>query len=525
MELRRNPRNTNGSKASGDLYLTTFPLLARDTPGYLGAFGTMQLVRGTQAQNRRLDSWKEIAAFFDRDERTVKRWEKERSLPVHRLPGGARGRVFAFSDELARWMQSSDLAGQDAPPVRLEEPARFEGDGPRLPVSSNGSLRLVPVAPRLAKTRWIAAAICATVVLAALALVLAYRRDFSLTRIQHSPITTDATPRQTSAAFHPNPEAQEFYLKGRYYWNKRTPADLTKAVDFFTQAIVHDPNYAQAYVGLADSYNLLREYAAMPSEEAFPRALAAAKKAVELDDSSAEAHASLAFVTFYWKWDMVAAEREFRRAIELNPNYVAAHHWYATSLILLGRLPEALQEIDRAQQLDPASTSILADKALILFHQGHLDQATALLKQIEVSQPSFFSTHRYLSYVYFEKGDIANYLAEATKSAIAARDERELAILRAAEQGWKSGGERGMLENTLRMQKKFYAEGQMSAFPLAATCARLGRSEEALQYLQASYDRHEPYFLGIRADQNLVSLHGDPAFQNLVAKAGLPPLP
>src|ERR1019366_4026317 len=181
--------------------------------------------------------------------------------------------------------------------------------------------------------------------------LLSFRHRNSPVTIWSGPPTHDtvrATPQASEAADGANvdPEAQDLYLKGRYYWDKRTPDDLNKAVDFFTQASIRDPNYAQAYVGLADCYNLLREYAAMTPEEAYPRALAAAKTAVELDDSSAEAHNSLAFVTFYWNWDVAGAEREFRRALELNPTYVVAHHWYATFLMTIGRLPEALEQID-----------------------------------------------------------------------------------------------------------------------------------------------------------------------------------
>ena len=330
---------------------------------------------------------------------------------------------------------------------------------------------------------------------------------------------------KTATATPVDPAAQALYLKGRYFWNRRTPADLTKALDFFTQAIVRDPNYAQSYVGLADCYNLLREFAAMPSEEAFPRALEAAKKAVELDDSSAEAHASLAFVMFYWNWDIAGAEREFRRAIELNPNNVAAHHWYATYLMVLGRLPEALNEVERAQELDPASTAILADKALVLFHMGRTDEATALLKQIEASQPAFFSTHKYLSHIYLSKRDYPNYLAEAAEAARLSQDKREVAIVRSAEQGFKAGGERGMLENILQLQKKFYAEGQLSPYLVARTSALLGRKEDALQSLQDSYQKHDSLLLSLRADEALLSLHNEPSFQRLVAQIGLPPLP
>ena len=213
-------------------------------------------------------------------------------------------------------------------------------------------------------------------------------------------VKASTLPRASSAPglAHPaaNREAEEFYLKGRYYWEKRTPESLTKAVDSFTQAIVHDPNYAQAYVGLADCYNLLREYTVMPSSEAYPRALAAAKKAVELDAQSSEAHASLAFVSFFGMWDVTTADREFRRAIELDPNNAVAHHWYATYLMCLNRYPESLAELERARELDPASKSVLADKGMLLFNAGQRREGIATLKQMEDNEPDFISPHRFL---------------------------------------------------------------------------------------------------------------------------------
>ncbi|MFZ0313432.1 MAG: hypothetical protein WAL85_12060 [Candidatus Korobacteraceae bacterium] len=494
----------------------------------------MPTVHETKIPNRRLDSWKEIAAFFDRDERTVKRWEKERSLPVHRLPGGSRARVFAFTSELSRWMHSLDssvetvqpdnsdspgprLASFDAPPIELPAPDRVTANNPAADAGNS---------PRNSRKPWpaIAAGTLLVAVLATgLILVLAHRRH--VLAAGHEKLPSAELPAKALTTPAPDPAAQALYLKGRYFWNRRTPADLTKALDFFTQAIVRDPNYAQPYVGLADCYNLLREFAAMPSEEAFPRALAAAKKAVELDDSSAEAHASLAFVMFYWNWDIAGAEREFRRAIELNPSYVAAHHWYATYLMVLGRLPEALKEIERAQELDPASTAILADRALVLFHMDRTEEATALLKQIEASQPAFFSTHKYLSYIYLSKRDYPNYLTEAAEAARLSQDKQELAIVHSAEQGYKTGGEREMLENILQVQKKFYAEGKLSPYFVARTSARLGQEDEALRYLQDSYQKHDSSLLSLRADEALVSLHHDPSFQKLVAQLGLPPLP
>lgn len=159
-------------------------------------------------------------------------------------------------------------------------------------------------------------------------------------------------PTGTAVRHVPNPAARDLYLKGRYYWNKRTPADLNMALDYFTQAIVSDPNYARAYVGTADCFNLLREFSVMPEEEAYPQAMAAARKAIELDGSLAEAHNSLAFGTYYWSMDAAGAEREFRQALGLDPNYALAHHWYATFLVSIGRNQEALNQIEMAQQLD-----------------------------------------------------------------------------------------------------------------------------------------------------------------------------
>src|SRR5262249_47635939 len=226
------------------------------------------------------------------------------------------------------------------------------------------------------------------------------------TKLGTNPSVIDTSLRRRAA----NREAEDLYLQGRFYWNKRTPDGLSKALDYFTQAIVHDPGYAQAYVGLADCYNLMREYTLMPSTEAYPRALAAAKKAVELDDQSSEAHASLGFVSFFGMWDAAAGEREFRRAIELNPHNSIAHHWYATYLMTLGRYRESLAEIEQAQALDPNSPSILADKGPILWLAGHREEAIARLKQLEAAEPSFISPHRYLRQIYFASGDYANYL-------------------------------------------------------------------------------------------------------------------
>jgi tetratricopeptide (TPR) repeat protein len=472
-----------------------------------------------QASNRRLDSWKEIAAFFGRDERTVKRWEKERALPVHRVPGGVRSGVFAYTDELSQWLKDPAAAERefpDAPGVgtdgrEVSSAAVLEDVDPAIskpvlaPTAPPGSSKFA--VPRI------------------LGLLLAILIGFLILKHQIPRPPTSASAISNAPLDHPpNPEAEELYLKGRYFWNKRTPEDLNKALDFFTQAIVRDPGYAQAYVGLADCYNLMREYSVMPPDEAYPRALAAAKKAVEIDDNSAEAHNSLAFVTFYWTWDAATAEHEFKRAIALNPGYVAAHHWYATFLMTMRRYPEALLEIETARKLDPSSTPTMADKGLILYWAGQPEEGIAVLKQIEAREPSFLSPHLYLAEIYLNGKDYPNYLSETKKVAALRRDTTLQTIVSAAEKGFATGGPQGMWEGMLPVQKKFYSQGALSPYSLAQTYAQLGEDQAALDYLREAYNKRDAAMLFINTDRSFDGLRDDSSFQDLLARSGQPRL-
>ena len=330
---------------------------------------------------------------------------------------------------------------------------------------------------------------------------------------------------QVSTLHHAaNREAEDYYLKGRFYWNQRTPESLNQAVDSFTQAIVHDPAYSDAYVGLADCYNLLREYTMMPAGEAYPRALAAAKKAVELDEGSSAAHASLAFVSFFGMWDAGTADEEFRRAIDLNPNNANAHHWYATYLSAVRRFDESLDEIDRAQALDPNSASILADKGRLLWVAGHSQEALRLLRQLEQANPDAMSPHRYLRFAYIEMGESAGYLSEMKKEAALLHDATLSAVAEAAEKGFVARGFEGMLQSQGEQQERAYSQGKLSPFFLAETYARLKNEKDAMKYLGVCYDRHADETLNIAIDPAFKNLHSIPAFQQLLAKVGLPPV-
>lgn len=450
----------------------------------------------------RLDSWKQIAAFFDRAERTVKRWESERGLPIHRVPGGSRSAVFAYTSELADWLKGSqELETDDAPPhsnafVVVEKDAA-QAIAPPSVIPSSRTFALT--GKRFTAIR--VAAWLVPLTFAAGVILL-----FSIGR--------NGLHFKALASRHvPDAEAQDLYLRGRYFWARRTPDDLNKAIDYFTQAIVKDPGDAQAYVGLADCYNLLREFGAMPPGDAYPRALAAAQRAVELDDTSADAHNSLAFVSFWWSWQGATAEREFKRALALNPNLVRGHHWYATYLMGLHRYAEALDQITQAQRLEPSSIAILADKGLLLYEDGRRDEGISLLTQIQATQPSFSSTHDYLGRVYWERKDYPRALAEWRSMAELRRDKVGLAIADAREKGFAAGGLPALYEAQLPLQKDLADRGIGSAYDVAVTYAALGNKTQALAYLQTAFDRHEGNIL--TAEPPIPSLQNDPAYQKL----------
>jgi len=453
---------------------------------------------------KRLDSWKEIAAFFGRAERTVKRWETERGLPVHRVPGSGRGVVFAYTDELGDWLKGRTLEPE------ADESASGEGEAtkpgatkfraphvsPPLPDVGTQSDADQPFLRTARLAAWLAPVVLAGVLIAVFS-VGSRGLHFKALANRHAP----------------NPEAQELYLKGRYYWNRRTPEDLNKAVDYFTQAIVQDPSYAEAYVGLADCYNLLREFGAMPPGEAYPRALAAAQRAVELDNASAEAHNSLAFATFWWSWQGATAERKFQRALELNPNLVRAHHWYATYLMALHRWPEALDQMEQAQRLEPSSTAILADKGFLLWRAGHRDEGLALLKQLETAEPLLSSTDSYLGQIYWEQKDYAKALTEWRRVAEMRHDAAGLALADAREKGFAAGGLKGMWESELPVEKDLVDRGSGSAYDLAVTYAALGKKPEALACLQLAFDRREASML--IGEPAITTLEDDPQYRQL----------
>jgi tetratricopeptide (TPR) repeat protein len=489
------------------------------------------------SQGARLDSWKEIAAYLRRGERTVKRWETDRGLPVHRLPGGGRASVYAYTAELDEWLKSSEVPelvpteddGEEEEAEDTSAEVVIAGDNPLSGDRSSPKPLRIGSGPN---RKWLLA--FAGVLVAALtgaAVQLAALRSGNL-RLSHAVFSffSKSQPNSDPAGSRvvSDPEksrARELYLKGRYEWNERTPDSLNRALDSFTQAIVHDPGYAQAYVGLADTYDLLREYSTMPESDAFQRAVAAARKAVELDDSLSEAHRALAFSEFWGTWDFADSEKEFHRAIELNPKDPVARRWYANSFAMPGRFAQCLEQINKAQELDPSSHATLADKGIMLFQSGRTSEGVELLKEVERTDPEFRSSHFYMMLISMYIRDYPAYLKEGEEAAKSTNDPMLRDNIASAQRGYSRAGGRGLLSELYASQKKYYAAGKLSGTILAKTCVMMGKKQEALQLLEEDYARHEPYMLTCLEQRDLLTLKDEPRYKALVKKINFPPVP
>jgi tetratricopeptide (TPR) repeat protein len=318
-----------------------------------------------------------------------------------------------------------------------------------------------------------------------------------------------------------NPEAHEAYLKGRYYWNKRTEEGFRKAIEYFSEATEKDHNYALAHAGLADSYILLGTYGVLPPKEAYAKAREAATKALELDDTLGEAHNALATVKSDYDWDWPGAEREFRRAIELNPGYATAHQWYGELLSNLGRHEEALAEIKRAQQLDPLSLIINAVSGRNLLFAGRDDLAIEQLRKTLEMDPHFAQAHFFLGWAYVRKGTFAEAIAEFQRAATLSPDITAYkgGLAHAYARAGKSAEARKLLSELKEESKRTY----VSWYDFAAIYAGLGEKDQAFTCLERAYEQHVDRLVEAKGDPLFDPLHSDPRFQDLMRRIGLPP--
>jgi TolB-like protein/DNA-binding winged helix-turn-helix (wHTH) protein/Flp pilus assembly protein TadD len=317
-----------------------------------------------------------------------------------------------------------------------------------------------------------------------------------------------------------NPEAYESYLKGRYFWNKRTADGLKVALAYFNQTIEEDPKYAQAYSGLADTYALLGDwqYAVMTPKEAFPKAKAAAIKALELDGTLGEAHNSLAFILDGFDWDLDSGGNEFRRAIELNPGYATAHHWYAWHLSLLGRYDEAIAEMRKAENLDPLSLIINADLAELLVLAHSYDESIRQSRKTIEMDPNFALAHNQLAQAYLQEHMYDGAILELQK-AVKLSGGSPTCIANLA-RAYVASGKRSEAVKLLSDLKKRSTPGYSNASEIAMIYASLGDTDQAMNWLEKGYkERFNP---GVLLRPGFDPLRSDSRFQDLVHRIGLP---
>lgn len=317
-----------------------------------------------------------------------------------------------------------------------------------------------------------------------------------------------------------NPEAYQFYLRGRFYWNKRTAEGFKKAIEQFRQAIEKDPSYALAYAGLADAYATSPGYSATPVSEAAPKAREAASRAIELDPNLAEAHASLANIRMTFNKDFAGAEKEFQQAIQLNPNYPTAHHWYALLLGSLRRFDEAKKEILRAQQLDPLSLIINRTVGDVYLWAREYDAALEQFKKTLEIDPNFPPVHEDLATVYSMKGRYDEALQEMnTAIALNGRLPHYVASIACihAKSGHKLEAQK-MLNELLAREKTDY----VSSSDIALVYIALGDKEKAFERLDQAVNHGQNTYLNLKVGPAWDSLRDDPRFADLMRRAGLP---
>lgn len=360
-----------------------------------------------------------------------------------------------------------------------------------------------------------------------------YDRDFSDYLALQNDVARDiaaqiqlkltAQPARTSRPL--NAAAYDASMKGRYFWNKRSEQGYLKAIEYFEQAIAVDPNYAQAYSGLADAYALLgsNSTTAITRRDAMERARAAAIKALSIDGTLAEAHTSLAFFYWHYDWNWSAAEKEFQRALQLNPSYPTAHHWYAFYLVSQGRTDQALEEIRRAQETDPLSLIINTDAAQILNFAKRYDQAIAQSKRVLEMDPQFPLARLTLAFSYLAEHQYEAAVEEAKKGAQApgAGPDLEANLAATYAMAGQAAHARALLSQ-LKGESERQHPGQIFFCPLAQVYAALGEKEQAFAWLEKDFGARNGGLTLIRVLPFLDSLRGDPHFADLVRRIGLP---
>jgi serine/threonine protein kinase/TolB-like protein/Tfp pilus assembly protein PilF len=336
---------------------------------------------------------------------------------------------------------------------------------------------------------------------------------------------TGAEKQQVAKQGTQNPEAYQLYVKGRYYWNKRTGADLNTAISNFNQAIDKDPNYAQAYAGLADVYVVMFSYAEGDPKDFFSKAAAAANKALELDPTLARPHADLGLEKSQGNWDFAGGEAEFRKAIELDPSDATAHQWFSQSLSDLGgRVQEAIAEANRAHELDPLSAIIGCALGDAYSFSGQFDRAIEQYQKVIAENPSFGAAHLDLSIPYFGSHKYAQMIEEYKAYAQLSGDKNYAELAPAMDAAFHSGGWPAAAHKAIEVLISQGKAGRnyLAPYLIADYYADTGDKEHAFEWLNIACQEHNTFLIFLRTDAALDSLHSDPRYAELVRKIGFP---
>jgi len=585
---------------------------------------------GADARGRRLESWKEIAAYLGRDVTTVRRWEKREGMPVHRHVHDKGGSVYAFSSELDAWLQSrklrleeedegdkaetlvdaeSDHRPKGIPRARLRLVLAgmaalallsvtyalirsHAGNSRQAKISSLAVLPLKNLSgdstqeyladgmtealigrlsgihdlrvisrtsvmrfkdtqlsvPEIARTLRVDAIVEGSVIREGSRIRVhaqlirgateehiwseEYPRDYrSLLEVQEEvarriaeQIEISLTPedRARLASTHPvDPEAHENYLKGRYYFNQRTEDALNKSIASFQQAIARDSRYALAYSGLADAYAMLGFRGAFPSKDALSRAKTAALRAIELDETLTEPHASLAFIAETHEWEWATAEREYKRALELNPSDARTHNWYAGYLMYVGRFDDGISEAKCARDLDPLSLPINNALAGRLLAGSRYDEALKQVQKTLELDAHFAPAHQTLGWVYLHSGNQEEAIREF-QSALQLTGTADADLQLDLGIAYAATGKRDEARRILAKLENLHEQGGVPSGSVGILHGALGESNEAFAWLEKAYEERDPQLTYIKAGRRFEPLRKDPRFSELVHRLGLP---
>lgn len=408
----------------------------------------------TRGEDGRLVGWKAIGMFLGRDERTVRRWEAERGLPINRVPGGGSATVWALPDELRTWM-----AGD----VDVAEHAEAQ------PVT----------APPRSRRPLLAFAACAVVAVVSTPFVLNSLGNAAVSVNRPEPYGLDAA-------------ANDLYRKASFGLSRRSVPGLISAAAMFETLSKAHPRNAAAFVGLAEANLLLREFNSLPNETAYRRAASAAQTAIALDPKSATATRALAFVRYHGEGKRKEGLALFEKALALDPTQAQSHHWYATALLSESRPADATRAFDHARALDPASSAIAADAAYALYLQGkHADAITELQRIVDVD-PGFSGAYRYLARFYLIEGRDREYLAMAATEARLRKDPAVSAAIDRAAAAYKSGGGKAMVASLIAHEIAQFEQSGESALRVAMFEAAAHDAAAVVRWLEKAESINEP---------------------------------